>query len=226
MAAKYWTAVDYFNRPPQIDSASIPLRRYFTAIINSGGGSLNGVNKVTSLASTGPDVIALCTLPGSNFGIMVSNYYIDFGILDTGGASAALVMELGLLLTSTVLGTSSSSLDVGSTTAANAGYFATTLTFTTNAAPAGYTLTPHGLFTRASGAAAALVAGYPVEGALPLALTNISGYNTGGNVAAYPNSGLYDLVLQVTTSANTVSATDAYIRGWVEYETLNTAWQE
>ena len=215
MAAKYWFAADYNTPIPQMAESNVPVIREFTAIVNSGGGAVNGQNKITSLATTGPDIIALATLPGQGVGIVIDNYYFDFGILDTGGASAALVLELGLLLTSTVNGSATSSLDTGSTSMANAGYFATLITLSGNNQQ--YRLNPVVMATKA--ATPVLAAVTYAAGALPLMITNQPGGNTGGNVGTQPNSGLYDLVLQVTTSANTVSAVDAYIHGWIEYHT-------
>ena len=219
MAAKYWFAADYNNTPPQLQEGNTIVCREFCAVVNAAGGSTNGISNITSLASTGPDVIALCTLPGQGYGITVDDYFIDFGGTDT-ASPAALVLELGLLLTSTTTGAATSSLDTGSTSMAAAGYFATLITPSTVFSTAkGYWLSPQaGLWTSASTPLVLPVTFNP--GALPLMITNMPGGNTAGNVATYPNSGLYDLCLTVTTSATTLAtSTPALIKGWVKYHT-------
>jgi len=142
MAAKYWFAADYNNTPPQLQEGNTIVCREFCAVVNAAGGSTNGISNITSLASTGPDVIALCTLPGQGYGITVDDYFIDFGGTDT-ASPAALVLELGLLLTSTTTGAATSSLDTGSTSMAAAGYFATLITPSTVFQPRRDTGFPH-----------------------------------------------------------------------------------
>jgi hypothetical protein len=218
--ANYWFAADYTNIPPQLQESGVPVVRPFTAVVNSAGGSLNGQKKVATLGSSAPDVIALCTLPGQGYGIIVLDFMIEFGIIDSNN-SPTLEFELGLLLTSTTNANSTSSLDTGSTSMAAAGYFGTLMIFDT--ATAGGILRPNVFFSIASTPTS--LPWTPVAGALPLMITNQPGGNTGGNVATYPNSGLYDFCLTVTENAATVSATDAYIKGWIMYQTLGAVIQ-
>lgn len=218
MATKYWFAADYGNTPPQLQEGNTIVCREFTAVVNSGGGTTNGVSNITSLGTSSPDVIALCTLPGQGYGITIDDYYLDFDAIETGGASATLVLEMGLLLTSTTNAASVSSLDTGSTSMAAAGYFFTLLTWGTGTgASERIRVNPVSAFTAA--ATPAIIAVTYAKGALPLMITNLPGGNTNGNVATQPNSGLYDLCLTVTTAANTVSAVNANIHGYIKYHT-------
>jgi hypothetical protein len=219
MATKYWYALDYYNTIPQIAEGNVLIRRPFSFCVNSTAGSINGVAKVTSLASTGPDALACCTFPGQGFGICITNYYLDIDKVDAGGGSAALVLKMGIVLTSTVTGLATT-LDptTGAASMASDSYFFTLLT-------------PGNAAVRVNPVSAESNASTPAEvpitygiGKLPLMLTNFTG-NTGGNVGTYPDSGLYDLVLTVTTTANALTSTDLYIKGWVDYFTLNQPWQ-
>lgn len=219
MATKYWFANDYYQPLPQIQEANTLIKRPFSVVVNSNGGTLNGVSKVSSLATTGPDAIALCTIPGKGYGVCVTSYYLDMDKVDAGGGSAALVVKLGYVLTSTTNGTTTSSLDTGSTSSASDTYFATLITPGNNA----IRMNPVGIETNAS-TPAEVACTYAV-GALPLMITNLSGGNTGGNVTTQPNSGLYDLLLTVTTSANTLASSDTYIKGYIEYFTLGSPYQ-
>ena len=63
------------------------------------------------------DIIQLCTLPAQGFGIVITDWALNLGELDTG--THALVMELGLIL---------DALDPNAVSAAAANYFATTIT--------------------------------------------------------------------------------------------------
>lgn len=220
MATKYWFALDYFNNIPQVPWAGVPQVRPFTFCVNSNGGSINGVSKITSLGTSAPDALVACTLPGQGFGIMIHNYYLDIDKIDAGAGSAALVLKMGIVLTSTTnaLGTSSLDATTGATSMASDSFFFTLLTPGNNA-------------VRVSPVAAETNASTPAEiaitygiGKLPVMITNFSG-NTGGNVGTYPNSGLYDIVFTVTTAANTVTTSDLYFKGWIEYSTLNQPWQ-
>lgn len=188
MANAYY-AGDYGNTPPQMQQFA-PVRRPFNVLVNSGGGSYGPSNNpIVSTLGSG-DTIALCTLPGSGSGIIITDWAMSFGIVDTGTHAAA--FELGLVL---------DSLDPGMTSAAAAGFFAT-----------GITPGSAGGFVTAYNAG---LSSTVVIGAVPY---SISDYNPNSN------GGQYDLVLQVTTAAGTVSAVNAYIRGWIEYIQISQNW--
>lgn len=208
-----YTAADYNAPIYQSPAAGAVVCRPFTALVNStAGGSLNGVPNVTTLAIN--DVIALCTLPGQGYGIVLLDYFIDFAKLDTNG-SPLLVMSLGTQLTSTTVGASTSSLDTGSVSSAAAGQFATLITPNTTTDTR---LTPS-IYASNAAAPASLPVTYPV-GALPYSISNQP-----GGPAQVPNSGLYDLILTVTAAAATVSAVNAFIKGWVMYQTIGSILQ-
>ncbi len=200
MSNAYYAA-DYNNPAPQSQSFA-PIVRPFNVEVNSTAGASYGNAGVPVVSTLGSgDTIALCTLPGNDSGIILLDYYIDFGVIDTGGGAIALVMELGLAL---------DSLDPGQTSAAAAGFFATLITAVNGVSTR---LTPSGLFTNASTPVSSPVT-FPA-GVLPFSISN---------QAPVPNAGLYDFVLTVTTPANTVSATAAYIRGWIAYAQVSQPW--
>lgn len=180
MANTYF-ATDYNNTPPQIAEGCAPVIRPFNAVVNSGG------TNVITLGSG--DIIQLATLPANGFGIVICEWAMQLGILDTG--SHALVLELGLIL---------DSQDPGASSAASAGFFATGIT---------------------PGASGGVISSFNqslsstiVIGSCPFTL----------GLAPNNNGGLYDLALQVTTPAGTVSAVNALITGYIKYFTVSQPW--
>jgi hypothetical protein len=111
-------AADYGNNAVQMQQFT-PVVRPFNVEVNSTAGASYGTQgyaPVSTLAIN--DTIALCTLPGSGSGIILFDWFLDFGIIDSNG-SPLVVLELGLSL---------DTLDANQTSAANAGFFATGIT--------------------------------------------------------------------------------------------------
>jgi hypothetical protein len=184
-------AADYGNTPVQ-KQEFIPVVRPFNVEVNSTTGASYGTQGYAPVKTLGiGDTIALCTLPGSGSGIVLLDWFLDVGIIDSNGSPLE-VMELGLVL---------DTLDPNQTSCAAAGFFATGITPGTT----GGRVSP-----QYAGLSATVV-----SGAVPFSISN---------TAPTPNAGLYDLVLQVTTAAATVSATAAYIRGWIKYAQISQSW--
>jgi hypothetical protein len=178
-----YQALDYANTPPQAQ-AFVPMVRPFNAVVNSGG---------TNVITLGVgDTIALGTLPGQGTGIVVLNWAISFGIIDTGTGVCAL--SLGLAL---------NALDPGMTSAAAVGFFATGIV---------------------PGATGGFISGFTVRATMGATIVLGALSYSISDYAPNLNGGSYDLVLQVTTAAGTVSAVNAFIRGWVEYAQISQAW--
>jgi len=119
MAQVNWYAADYGNTPPQMQQFT-PVVRPFNVQVNTTAGASYGTQgyaPVSTLTSTSPDQIHLCTLPAQGSGIVILDWFLDCGELDTG--SHALVMELGLALLT---------LDPLQNTAQALGFFATGIT--------------------------------------------------------------------------------------------------
>ena len=209
MANAYYAA-DYGNPPPQMQQFT-PVVRPFNVMVNSTAGASYGIQGYPVVSTLGVgDTISLCTLPGSGSGIILLDYYIDFGVLDTGAGSATLVMELGLALDSLDPGPAPNGSAI--TSAAAAGFFATLIT-PPAATNSGCRLNPQALFSDAATPVSEPVT-FP-NGVLPFSISNL---------APSPNSGLYDFQLKVTTAADVVSATAAYIRGWIAYAQISQPW--
>jgi hypothetical protein len=106
----------------------------------------------------------------------------------------ALVMELGLAITPNNV------IDPGQTSVAAAGFFATTITPGSG-----------------GGTAGAFYAGMSsvLTNVMPYSISDFLPNNNGTN---------YDMVLKVTTAAGTVSATNAFIRGYVMYAQISQNW--
>jgi hypothetical protein len=189
--ANSYFAADYGNTPPQAQ-AFTPITRPFNAEVNSTAGGSYGTQGTGYITTLGlGDTIALCTLPGQGSGIVILDWNLEFGIIDSG--THACVLELGLVL--------NGSVDVGSTSAAAAGFFATGIT---------------------PGAAGGFVGAF-YAGLSATVVLNTCPYSISNGVP-HTNSALYDLVLQVTTAAGTVSATAAYISGTITYAQISAAW--
>lgn len=201
MANAYFAA-DYGNNPPQVPAFQ-PVRRPFNVMVNATAGGSYGTQGYAPVSTLGSaDTIALCTLPGQGSGIIITDWAMSLGVIDSG--THACVLELGLAL---------GSLDPSMTSSAAAGFFAT------------------GITPGAAGGVVSAFGG-GLSSTIVFGTTSGSVYTQGGTMFSISdylpnlNGGLYDLVLQVTTAAGTVApgTAAAYIRGYVEYIQVSQAW--